>query len=50
VGQGLWLVGQIAFSALFFSTILKLFPTTAPWAVFPTSIPNHPDAMQETQS
>jgi len=50
VGQGLWLVGQIAFSALFFSTVLKLFPTTAPLAVFPTSIVNHPDAVQEVYS
>ena len=36
-GQALWLVGQLAFSSLFFATLLKLFPFTAPMAVFPPS-------------
>ena len=36
-GQALWLVGQLAFSSLFFATMLKLFPSTAPMAVFPSS-------------
>ena len=37
VGQALWLVGQLAFSSLFFATLLKLFPFTAPMAVFPST-------------
>jgi len=37
VGQALWLLGQLAFSSLFFATLLKLFPFTAPMAVFPST-------------
>ena len=29
-----WLVGQIAFSAVLFASLLKLFPAAAPMAVF----------------
>ena len=36
-GQALWLVGQLAFSSIFFATLLKLFPSTAPMAVFPST-------------
>ena len=50
IGQSLWLIGQIAFSALFFSAILKLFPTTAPWAIFPNPPPAHPDGLSGIHS
>ena len=36
IGQILWWVGQMAFSSLLFSSLLKLFPSTAPMAVFPS--------------
>jgi cytochrome c oxidase cbb3-type subunit 1 len=32
--QAAWLVGQIAFSAVLFASLLKLFPSAAPMAVF----------------
>jgi cbb3-type cytochrome oxidase subunit 1 len=32
--QAAWLVGQIAFSAVLFASLLKLFPAAAPMAVF----------------
>ena len=39
MGQILWWAGQMAFSSLLFSSILKLFPSTAPMAVFPSESP-----------
>ena len=36
VGQILWWLGQLAFSTLFFPSLLKLFPTVAPIAIFPS--------------
>jgi hypothetical protein len=32
--QAAWLVGQIAFSTIVFSSLLRLFPSAAPMAVF----------------
>jgi hypothetical protein len=46
IGQALWLVGQLAFSSLFFATLLKLFPFTAPMAVFPSSRPQDTNLAQ----
>ena len=46
IGQALWLVGQLAFSSLFFATLLKLFPFTAPMAVFPSSRPQDANLAQ----
>ena len=34
VAQGVWLVGQIAFTAVLFASLLRLFPAAAPMAVF----------------
>ena len=36
MGQIMWWIGQMAFSSLLFSSLLKLFPSTAPMAVFPS--------------
>jgi len=43
-GQLFWWIGQLAFSSVFFASLLKLFPSVAPVAVFPGNrdIPNHP--------
>jgi cbb3-type cytochrome oxidase subunit 1 len=43
-GQLFWWIGQLAFSSIFFASLLKLFPSVAPVAVFPANrdIPNHP--------
>jgi hypothetical protein len=35
VGQIAWWIGQLAFSTLFFATLLKLFNSVAPVAIFP---------------
>jgi cytochrome c oxidase cbb3-type subunit I len=35
VGQVLWWIGQLSFSTLFFASLLKLFPSVAPAAIFP---------------
>jgi cbb3-type cytochrome oxidase subunit 1 len=39
IGQILWWAGQMAFSSLLFSSLLKLFSSTAPMAVFPSENP-----------
>ena len=39
MGQILWWLGQMAFSSLLLSSLLKLFPSTAPMAVFPSENP-----------
>jgi cbb3-type cytochrome oxidase subunit 1 len=36
IGQILWWMGQLAFSTLFFPSLLKLFPSVAPAAIFPS--------------
>jgi hypothetical protein len=35
VGHVLWWIGQLSFSTLFFASLLKLFPSVAPAAIFP---------------
>jgi cbb3-type cytochrome oxidase subunit 1 len=39
IGQILWWAGQMFFSSLLFSSLLRLFPSTAPMAVFPSKNP-----------
>ena len=34
-GQLFWWLGQLAFSSIFFASLLKLFPSVAPVAIFP---------------
>jgi cbb3-type cytochrome oxidase subunit 1 len=44
VGQICWWVGQLVFSSIFFASLLKLFPSVAPVAIFPATrdVQNHP--------
>ena len=45
VGQIAWWIGQLAFSTLFFATLLKLFESVAPVAIFPLPRDESPSSL-----
>ena len=49
VGQVLWWIGQLSFSTIFFASLLKLFPSVAPVAIFPVDYDEQPQPVRQGQ-
>jgi hypothetical protein len=49
VGQVFWWIGQLSFSTLFFASLLKLFPSVAPVAIFPVDYDEKPQPLGQGQ-
>jgi cytochrome c oxidase cbb3-type subunit 1 len=47
VGQVFWWIGQLSFSTLFFASLLKLFPSVAPAAIFPADYEEQAQLLRE---